>query len=784
MSGLTLITVSADGAELPSSVDGFIKGKCIDCHDGVGGEGGFDVAMLGSDLSDRKTMDRWVRVFDRVERNEMPPPDSDALDRDDVKTFLDQTSDWLKSSQQQTFDQIGRVRSRRLTNHQTERTLQDLFGIDVPLANAMPQEPRTDGFTGLADHQSISHFQMESHLQVVDAALDAAFQRITETSQTYRREFTATDLARRNARQRCRDPEMIDGKAVVWSSGLVFYGRITSTRVPADGTYRITFTTSAVNQPADHGVWCSVRRGFCESGAPQLPWIGSFEATTQPSEHSYVAWIPKNNMVEIRPGDETLAKAKFRGGQVGSGEGEPQHVPGVALHSMVIERILSTEDIDRTHRYLFGDLNIVLDPKSNQLRLASDDPGKDVARQIKRFASRAFRRPVSEDELRPFLDWASTSIREDEDPIETLRASYRALLCSPRFMYFVEPAGQLDDYAIATRLSYMLCGSMPDWALTQLARDGKLRDPNVLDAEVDRLLGGFHGANFVRDFSDQWLDMADIDFTEPDPKLYHDFDIVVQNAMIEETHQYLLHLLKNDAPAKSLIKSNFTYLNSRLARYYDIDGVEGDELRKVVLTPDSHRGGLLAQGAVLKVTANGTNTSPVLRGVWVSERILGVTIPPPPENVPAIEPDIRGARTIREQLQKHLSDDSCSACHRHIDPPGYALENFDAAGRWRDQYLQVSKGKRSRGLPVDPSFVLADGRAFGDFDEFRDLVCKDIRPVARNFASQLMVYGTGRAIEFADRDDIESIVDRTKVENYGIRSLLKAVVASPTFLSK
>jgi len=212
--------------------------------------------------------------------------------------------------------------------------------------------------------------------------------------------------------------------------------------------------------------------------------------------------------------------------------------------------------------------------------------------------------------------------------------------------------------------------------------------------------------------------------------------------------------------------------------------VAGDELRKVSLTPEMHRGGLLTHGAILKVTTNGSNTSPVVRGVWISERILGTPIPPPPSAVPAIEPDIRGATTIREQLLKHREQESCAVCHRKIDPPGFALENFDPAGQWRDRYLAFTGRKKTTGPKINAGYVLADGREFADFVEFRRLVAAEPRKPAANLAEKLLAYGTGAPISFADRAVVEQIVNDAESTQYGFRSLVKAVVTSPVFLSK
>jgi hypothetical protein len=372
---------------------------------------------------------------------------------------------------------------------------------------------------------------------------------------------------------------------------------------------------------------------------------------------------------------------------------------------------------------------------------------------------------------------------ESNDIAAALRTGYRALLCSPRFLYLTESPGKLDDYAIAARLSYFLTGSTPDAELTKLADAGQLHGAETLRQQTDRLLAGAGGERFMSDFAAEWLDLDQIDFTEPDRKLFPDFDAIVQHSMLAETKAFLAELLRENHSVARLMDADYTYLNSRLARFYDIEGVTGDGLQRVALAPEHHRGGILTHGAILKVTANGSNTSPVVRGVWVSERLLGVPIPPPPDNVPAIEPDIRGATTIREQLAKHRSDAACASCHVKIDPPGFALENFNPAGQWRNRYLQLAGGKRTSGATIDASYALPDGREFANVDEFRRLVAEP-RPLAANVAEHLLVFGTGAPVSFADREAIEHIADEAAQHEYGLRSIIHAVVTSPVFLSK
>jgi hypothetical protein len=354
-------------------------------------------------------------------------------------------------------------------------------------------------------------------------------------------------------------------------------------------------------------------------------------------------------------------------------------------------------------------------------------------------------------------------------------------------MYLYETPGKLDDFSIAARLSYFLWNRMLDEELWVLASKGKLSDPQVVKQQVERMLRDPRGKDFAVDFADQWLDMNQIDFTEPDKRLYTGFDPIVEKSMLDETHQYLQLMIDDDLSVSNLIDSDFTFLNSRLADYYGIakDGlgtVKGDEIRKVKLYRRDNRGGLMTQGSIMKVTSNGNNTSPVIRGVWVSERLLGEHIPPPPENVPAIEPDIRGAKSIREQLAKHKENGDCAACHRKIDPPGFALENFDPSGRWRTHY--GFKKKKNKQRAINASFEMPDGQKFKNLRQFKHLVLKNEEKLATNVAEKLLTYGTGAAVQFSDRDDIEECVSKAAASGFGFKTLIKEVAASEVFLSK
>ena len=768
----------------PDRLRAFLNQRCVSCHAGQAAEGDLDLEKIPFDLAQAENVTRWVRIFDRVRDHEMPPADSDDVPPPQRADFQKVTEGWIREHQRADWRREGRVRGRRLTNLQLERTLHDLLGIDIPLASRMPEEPKADGFTTVAAGQTMSHFQLEQHLGIVDLALDEAFKRAIEGDKLPTQTFDGAGLSRTNPKRRTREPELIDGHAVTWSSRLIFYGRLPATTAREDGWYRFTLRAKALKSPKDYGVWCTVRTGRCVASAPLLNWVGAFEATKETKRWTFETWLPRGEMLEIRPGDDTLKMGRFAGGQVGTGEGGPQELPGVAIESLVMERIHRGPTADEIRSLLFGELELKKSGKRNEAKLVSKQPKADIQKLMRRFAARAFRRPVADEEVAPFIKLALKSLEEGQPLLAALRTGYRALLCSPRFLYFHETPGKLDGYAIASRLSYFLWGSMPDEPLLSLAAADRLQDQGVICEQVERMLSSPRGKTFVEDFASQWLDLSEIDFTTPDQRLYPGFDVIVQESMVAETVTFLQAMLDKNQSVTRLIDSKEGFLNERLARFYGISGVSGDELQPVVFKPADHRGGVLTQGAIMKITANGTNTSPVIRGVWISERLLGQEIPPPPASVPAVEPDIRGAKTIREMLEKHKSNTSCAACHVKIDPPGFALENFDPAGRWRDKYIAMKGKRRIPGHVVDPSYESPDGRSFRSLEEFQALVLENPAHIAANVAGKLLTYGTVAPVLFANRQEIDQTVQQTADDDYGFRTIIKAVATSQSFLNK
>jgi hypothetical protein len=379
---------------------------------------------------------------------------------------------------------------------------------------------------------------------------------------------------------------------------------------------------------------------------------------------------------------------------------------------------------------------------------------------------------------------------------QAMRVGLKAVLVSPNFLFFRESPGKLDDFALASRLSYFLWSSMPDEELLTLAEQGKLKEPPILRKQVERMLRDPRASAFTENFVGQWLNLRAIDATAPDPTLYPEFDEVLKLAMVKEAYLFFDEVLRNDLSLANFVHSDFTVLNARLAKHYGIDlpSPAGQEFRKITLPPNSHRGGVMTMAGVLKVTANGTTTSPILRGAFVLDRILGTPPPRPTVDVEAVDPDIRGATTIRQQLAKHRSVKECAGCHAVIDPPGFALENFDVIGGWRENYRSVGKGDKvvidgrtmryKKGPPVDAADVLTDGRRFKNIDEYKQLLLQDKDSLARALTVKLTSYATGGAPSKSDRPEVDVIVARIRPRDYGLRTLVQEIVQSKLFREK
>ena len=787
----------------PVAIADFIQQNCTACHDSGTTEGDLDLEALAMDLDNPDNFHHWERVYDRVRTGEMPP--EEELDKAEKKTFVAALGKSLLAADAAHTKNLGRVPARRLTRAQYERNVNQLLKIDVPLQAYLPAESLDDGFDTVSSSQQISDHSLLAYLEAADVALDTAFKRVLESSPEHKVRLDWTKL-RRNDRRPDREPEGRPKQkdVVSWSTRSAFHGRMRNTTVKEAGRYRIRLRVQAVNPPKDGRVWCGMESGFGNNRESTLYWVGGFEATKNPAEYEFVTWMKEGHKLIVSPRDSALRRAKTDGGNIVGkfGSAALKDVPGVAIKWIEMERLDNVVDAS-SRQALIGKLSVRrISGKStatkgktvskvsltNRREVVSRKPESDLRKLTHEFAQRAFRQPVTEDQAKIYSDFAIERFKESKSFQVGLRAGYRAILCSPRFLYFEETPGKLDDHALANRLSHFLWGKGPDAELLKLAADGTIGNSKVLLGQVERLLNDPQSEVFVKEFTEQWLKLYEIDDTTPDAKLYPEYDDVLHHSMLEETHAFVAELIDQDLPITNVVDSKFTFLNSRLARHYKIDWPGGTGMKRIKLKKADRRGGIITHASVLKVTANGTATSPILRGVWMMERVVGLHVPPPPSNVPAVEPDIRGATSIRTRLAKHRNLESCAACHVKIDPPGFALESYDVIGGYRTKYrtLVSKKGKtrRAEGKRVDPSYTFPSGKKFSNVDGLKKLMLKQPEQLAKAFASHLITYATGAEPTFADRKGIGSIAKAAQADKYGARSIIKNVVLSPQFRYK
>ena len=559
--------------------------------------------------------------------------------------------------------------------------------------------------------------------------------------------------------------------------------------------------------------------------------LSSFTAPALASTtHNFTAWLDAHESIVFDP--VSIPSKGLRIGQRGGRTAK--HIgPGVALDWFEIEGPLFESWPPESHRRLFGSLPIqslppdttVIPPSREKPRqipgylpafqslssqadrnppletVISEKPDRDASQLLLAFITRAFRRPVSNSEVQPYLALFQKRMAARECFEDALRRAYVAVLTSPEFLFHSadpvrnEPHSNPNDFILASRLSYWLWNGPPDESLLKAAQDNSLHRTSTLQSQVDRMISDPRFERFLADFTDQWLELHRVEETTPDKKLYPEYTSLLHEGMVAETRAFVRELILYDLPVTHLAKSNFAMLTQRLAEHYGIEGVNGTEVRRVELPSNTPRGGLLGQAAILKLTANGTTTSPVKRGVWVMDRLLNDPAPPPPKGVSQIDPDTRGATTIREQLDRHRSDSNCSTCHAKIDPAGFAMECFDPIGGLRSRYRSTGKGdlppERTRvfwnvgyrlGPAVDPSGQLPDGRSFTGVEDLQSLLAREPERLAVAFLTHLSRYATSVEPSFADRETLLHIARTTAPRRFGMRSLLHALAQSPLFI--
>lgn len=768
----------------------FFKSHCFACHSGDKPEAKLSLDKLAADFESETSRSIWLEVQKRIQTGEMPPKDQPRPAAEDVAalaTWIEGKANAAEAAQRATR---GRVVLRRLNRTEYENTICDLLGIKIPLKDQLPEDGSADGFdnSGAAHHTSA--FLMEKYLETADTALGKAIANRPQPPPSVVKRYSMKDMHPVKSSEEDVYRFRENGEVVCFCSS-EWHNVWVSEFYPSDaGEYRFRISASGVQTDDKPLTFRVTQTGSALTGKSGL--VGYFDALPDKSAvFEFVRHMEPRTTISMLPyGLAGANTVKMVGGEYWNG-------PGLAIQYVEIEGPLNPVWPPESHRRIFGDLQqkkVGVKDYRDHLEVVSDDPLVDAEKVLKNFARRAFRRNVTGEDVASYVAVVKAKMDAGYTFELALRAALKGVLISPEFIFLREKPGKLDDFALASRLSYFLWSTMPDEELFSLAEQQKLSQPEVLRQQVERMLADPKAVALTDNFVGQWLKLREIDATEPSHLVYPEFDHLLKVSMIRETELFFEEVLKHDLSVANFVDSDFLMLNGRLAKHYGIPGISGWEFHKTPRPPESHRGGILTMASVLKVTANGTTTSPVMRGAWVLDRILGTPPPPPPANVSAIDPDIRGATTIREQLAKHRSVESCGVCHRKIDPPGFALESFDCIGGWRDWYRVTGNGgpvvvdgrhmPYHKGKNVDPSDVMPDGAKFENVDQFKQLLLKDKPLIARALATKLITYGTGRAPQASDQDAVTAIVTRVSDKNYGLRSLVHEIVQSELFRSK
>jgi hypothetical protein len=836
----------------------FLEKHCFECHDADARKGDLDLTSLAFDPLNQI----WVKVHDKVLHGDMPPRKAEQPSAEARKDFLASLAKPLTEADLSRQAENGRGLLRRLNRVEFENALSDLLHTPLRLRELLPPDAKGGGFDTVGAALNVSSVQMESYLQAIDVALNEATKLIEAPPiKKWRLSYLQTRGMMEEYRRGGPHTPEPDGIAMFAPDFFSHMNSLLDTwAVPHSARYRVKVSARALR--SKEPVTLSVRLGgpgHREDDDVPRKVLGHVSVNEAPVGEGQVFefddYLERGQMFRIYP--SSLRKMRFEGPQWYLKQKDYQG-PAVVVQWVEIEGPFFDSWPPASHQRLWAaikaepipgvepnvDVNAHLDsppnepaeprltqlPKSKRdkesgnrnvydpkqgiggemlyrrtrvkeplhdtLRLVSVKQKDDAQRLITDFAAAAFR--GAEISPQPFIMLVHRWLDEGVDFTAAMRSGYKAILTSPSFLYHQNGTSepQLANHEIAERLAFFLWSSMPDANLFQ----ADLSDRKVLHEHTERLLDDAKSRRFLENFLGQWLDQQLIDFTAPDSDLYPEFSELMQWSMQQETQVFFRELLHHDLSVKNVIHSDFAMLNDCLARHYGISGVRGVEFQKVSLPADSVRGGVMTQASVLKVTANGTTTSPVVRGKWVLERLMGIPPDPPPPGIPAIEPDIRGAITVQQQLEKHRSSTSCASCHVKIDPPGVALESFDVIGGWRTTYRAMKQNRESdrikylpdapppilysEGLPVNSADHLHDGREFQNISDFKKLLLTDPDQISRTLAEKLIVYATGAPVSFADRIEIERIVANTRSKDHGFRSLIHAVVQSRLFSTR
>lgn len=738
----------AEPDEFANKVVPFLESYCYGCHNNKDNAGGVSLEGVETTAHAKKDRKTWEMVERVLMDGSMPPKERKKQPKKDEKAtvaaYLGGTL--LKVSCVGPKDP-GRVTMRRLNRAEYNNTVRDLCGVEnFRPADDFPSDDVGYGFDNIGDVLSVQPILVEKYMAAADKVLESALRPpppIVSSKQTYRPQNLL--VFPRNAKSR-------DGKDKIafTTEGSAFVEKL---NFPLDGEYTLRVKAWG-SKVGDEAAKLTIRvdgkdiKTFDVTAADGKAETVEVKATVTAGEKRVAAAF-------INPFEDKTAKT-FR---------------TLGVETLEVEGPL-------------GKI-VVPQPKSRQLILgdvagnppAAKDKRATAEKVLSAFVRRAYRRAAKADEVQRLLKLFDMADSKGESFDEAIKWPLKAVLCSPHFLFRVEDdpkppatARTLNDHELATRLSYFLWSSMPDAELLALADKGELRKPDVLKTQVLRMLKDGKAQSLTQDFAGQWLMLRSVWGVSPDSKLFPTFDDKLKASMVRETEEYFANVVKNDRSVMEFLDSDYTFLDERLAKHYGVKGVFGDRFREVKLT-DGKRGGVLTHASVLTVTSNPTRTSPVKRGKWVLENLLASPPPPPPPNVPELEKTaLKG--TLRQQMEQHRANPSCSNCHAKMDAIGFGLENFDAIGGYR-----TTDGKDA----IDASGVLPGDQKFNGPAELRKILLSQGDKFRRCLAEKVLTFALGRGLEYYDKCCLDDLVGKLKAGEDKFSALVLAVVQSEPF---
>lgn len=819
----------------------FVETYCIECHNDfvLEGDRSFDAFITDPDDPAHKFL--VVEMLDALNHGTMPkqrPGEDIAMPSDDERRFaVGSLTGYLTALA--ALEDPAETPLRRLTNTEYRNTVSDMLGVHVQssqAAMAFTADTNVHGLQNLAASQTLARQQLQSYVTAAQEYLDAAFKPVLEPMPEASRTISkpasflrgrgTTELTRQTWLSLGKDGAYLDlGYSRVGDDRPVHPIEFRNTGVPADGVYAIRVEVEAVNRlhPYDRSVYryngekepLKLAIGYAPSpekldvvSAPERPTLGVFDVPDNKRQVFEVQTLLQKGSVPVinwanGPGNGTAYIAFVVADQ------EPslaKYISEGNKSAFNIRRNNFPPDLAKWLRDDFQGSRLrvysmeVIGPFDNMVagafttadfkRFAETPRGK-LDEVFVEFASKAFRRPVTKAEVAPYLALANARLKQGGSQINALKLGFAAVMSSPRFLFLDEGNSEegraLDNYELASRLSYFLWSSLPDQELLDLAAAGKLTDPAVLNAQVKRMIGNRRASAFVSGFTSAWLRLDKLGSMPPDQRVHGSyFRDRLETAMRKETETVFAEVLFANRDPKVFLDSDFTYVNGGLAQLYNIDGVDGEAFERVSLPEDSPRRGLIGHASILTASANGIDTSPVIRGVWILENLIGTPPPAPPPDVPAIEPDARGATTIRDLLEKHRSVQACKDCHMNIDPYGFPLEVFGPIGEFRNKYPAEVNGqvRLNRGAPVEKDTVLPSGKAVNNLKQYRAHLLSRESDFKRHLVEKMLAYGTGREPTFRDRAEIERILLELENEQGGFQDMLVKVATSEYFVSR